>query len=260
MPQLQNITFHFPANNHRQTQAFNYLAYLLTASPTTVASETGVELGIEPSLHTLPRISFKPSMEVTPQVTFDKLHTVILNKTPEQIKAGRKELSLEEINLKFAQHITSVDHVGINVQKITEEANDRDALLYYLGSTAHTYGYPTGEPWYFLFPSTKNEYKGAITDFSRARNPKFELVLDAEYPGTLLQFDFATNLSRAEVEALLPAPYGIGLPGLSEYFRSVYATNPWNGLEIRFDFRYKTEAVNDWSTGKWLITEGKRVK
>src|SRR6266536_4155559 len=53
------------------------------------------------------------------------------------------------------------------------------------------------------------------------------------------------------------APGGAVLPGLEHVFRVVRVPPPWPGLGIRFDLYYRThEYLSDWTTGKWLVTEG----
>lgn len=259
MKTLQKILFNLPTNNHRQIQAFNFIAFLLTASPHAQVMENAVQLGTTTE-EVFPKIIFSTSKEIVPQVVFGKHSKLPLNTTTPDVKVKRSELSLEEINQKFAKHIVALDHVGINIPAVVSDHGEKDNLLYFLGSNANTYAYPEGEPWYFVLPCTQDERSKGITDFSKPRFPKFEVVLDPTYLGSTIQFDFATNLSRKEMEDLLPAPQGFTLPGLDQHFRSVYASHPWLGLEIRFDFRYKTELVNEWSTGQWIATKGTKVK
>lgn len=58
------------------------------------------------------------------------------------------------------------------------------------------------------------------------REPRFELVYEEWRTRTEWQFALWTDLTRAELELLLPEPEGITFPGLDEIFRVVPVNHP----------------------------------
>jgi len=125
---------------------------------------------------------------------------------------------------------------------------------------ANVYHYPTGEDWPFIIPATAKEFQRDIQHFVAGREPKFELVYDGWTAQPLLQFALGTNLTRPQLETLLPAPYGWVIPELADVFRSLFLAHPWPGLQIRFDLYYHSAELSNWETGEWLVKAGGRIR
>ncbi len=166
-----------------------------------------------------------------------------------------QSLAIEDVCQRFTGTILEMDHAGVNLV----ESLATQELLMSLAHSTNLYAYPGGSPWYFVVPASKREFERGIDDFSLVRCPKFELVVGADGPTPLIQIDLITTLTRAEVEERLPAPFGIGFPGLDQYFRSVFVEHPWQGFAMRLDFRYATDWLNEWSSAEWLVKQGRRV-
>jgi hypothetical protein len=245
MQQLQSISFQFPTATDDQTSAFADLSRL--------ASSEALSRGDPIPL--LPRLEIAKSRGLSPSLVTDDFPAINFVSSPDL--AAYSLMSLHEVCKRFQGHVLRVDHMGVN---FPADDTEGQGLLALVSQGASLYRYPSGEPWYFAIPSTTAEFHQGISDFSEVRFPKFELVLEGE-DSTLriIQIDFATDLTRIEVEERLPAPYGVALPHLDEYFRSVYVKHPWGGFLLRMDFRYSAaEPINEWTTCQWLIKEGKR--
>ena len=252
MGQLPRITFELPATTAKEQAAHENLLALRVNRKLNRSADAGIQM---------PAVEFQSSKEKTPSIRFGSEYQVVLNpQVSKRSEPKLRRLKLEEISSKFDNHIVSIDHAGVNLSAMSFGSKQIDNLLDVLGASTNLYTYPTGEPWYFIIPSTLQEYSNNISDFSKVRTDKFELVIDEEGPTPLIQIDFLTSLSQAGVEKLLPPPFGFGFPGLSQYFRSVFVEHPWQGFEMRFDFRYKTDLLNEWSSGEWLVKEGKRFR
>lgn len=249
MSQLENITYHFPTNTAPEQAAFEALT-ALTAPGLSLSSERKKRY---------PHLNLLGSSNPLPSISFDEAIVVDLSKDN-----GAKELSISsrlpigEILRRFQGHIVGVDHLGINVYPSASLGDKIQELLNILSASANLYKYPGGEPWYFVVPATEAEWNSEITNFEDLRIPKFELVVEAKSIVPVIQIDVRTDLSRVETETLLPKPYGIRLPDLDQYFLSVFAEHPWKDVEIRFDFRYFTPHIDEWSSGEWLVTAGER--
>jgi hypothetical protein len=168
-------------------------------------------------------------------------------------------LPLVTIGERLAGHITGVDHTGVNLPTALVAAARWDDLLRALARSSALYRYPGGEPWPFIIPAGDDEYRDDIRAFPVGRLPKFELVHDSRATRPILQFSFGTDLSREELEALLPEPYGVAFPDLGHLFRTVYVEHPWPGLGIRLDLTY-AGPTTDWDTGEWLMRTGGRIR
>lgn len=175
------------------------------------------------------------------------------------VPTTRTLMDLHELVNRMAGHVIRVDHVGINLP--AEHASGH-RLLDYVSQRAYLVRYPTGESWYFVLPVTEAEFRQGISDFSGVRFPKFEIVLEgADTDPYVMQIDCATNLTLEQLEEKLPDPFGVALPGLERFFRSVFVAHPWGGYLLRFDFRpHSPEEVNDWTSCEWLAKDGERIQ
>lgn len=157
--------------------------------------------------------------------------------------------------------LLQVDHTGIVIPADRMHANEWDLLKASVSLAGNLYRYPSEEAWPFLFPSTEPEFASEITEFNVLRHPKFELVYTDFPTPPVIQIDLETNFSRQETERLFPEPHGTCFPGLEGYFRSVFVRTPWPGFALRFDLRYdEKNRFHSWSNGKWVITEGGRIR
>ena len=245
MSQLESISFGFPTATNDQASAFADLSRLV--SPETLSRRDEIS-------H-FPRLEIIQSSGLSPSLVTDYFPLINFLSSPGL--ADYRLMPLQDVVERFQGHIQRVDHMGVNFPAGDTEGQ---GLIAVVSQGANLYRYPGGEPWYFAIPSTTAEFHQGISDFSQVRFPKFELVLEGEDSRPrLIQIDFATDLSRMDVEDRLPAPFGVALPDLAEYFRSVYVEHPWGGFLIRMDFRYRAEeAINEWTTCEWLVKEGAR--
>jgi hypothetical protein len=166
-------------------------------------------------------------------------------------------LPLGTVCERLKGHILWLDHTGVNLPARAVGRANWHELIGTLAAASNMYRYPTGEEWPFIIPATAGEFAMDITDPQPVRRSKFELVYDATLCNPLIQIDIATDLTRATIEALFPEPYGVGLAGLDQYFRSVYVDHPWPGLAFRFDLGYRSDQPGDMAG--WLIHEGGRI-
>lgn len=179
-----------------------------------------------------------------------------------ELPAGSEDftslLPLGGVYERLKDHVQRVDHTGVNIPAATMDRGAWDHLIGLLAGVSNLYRYPTGEDWPFVVPATADEFAADITEPEPHRRPKFELVYDTTLKNPLIQIDVETDLTRPEIEALFPAPYGVGLDGLDQYFRSVYVYHPWPGLSLRIDMGYRCEPPGDNLSG-WLVREGGRI-
>lgn len=170
-------------------------------------------------------------------------------------------LSINEVVKRLKGHVVRIDHTGINIPSELISKESWQQFIQKVSLQANLYKYPTTEDWPFVLPATEGENATDITHFPVGREPKFELVYDIYSSVPTIQIDIETDLSRAQVEQLFPAPYGISFPDLADFFRTVYVHHEWLGLAIRFDIRFKNENPDgDWETGKWLVNDGGRIR
>ncbi len=185
---------------------------------------------------------------------------------------GARPVPLAEMLPAVEGQILRVDHLGVNLPASTVARHEWEALIGALAAGSTLYRYPTGEEWPFVLPSTDEEwpfvlpstdeeYGDDIRRFPCGREPKFELCYEQYFDHPLVQLDLQTGLTRDELEACFPAPSGLALPGLEDYFRSVYVAHPWAGLVIRVDMRYRDDGpASAWDTGEWLVMAGGRIR
>lgn len=293
---IKTIIYIFPNNTSKAQNFFKNLSNLLTELPH-ANKENNETIAIAPShpLHALPKTRFELQNVPFPQIHFDShkelalsignfqinpeagSHPNIDTRGFESIKTKKDSLgeyfalhfssqtiyrlSMNELVKRLKGHIVRIDHTGINIPSQIISHKIWASFIQKLASKTNLYKYPTTDVWPFILPATKKEYENVITNFLKGREPKFELVYDIYSPVPTIQIDIETDLSRSNVEQLFPSPYGISFPDLAKFFRTVYIHHEWPGLAIRFDIRFKSnQSDSDWETGKWLVTDGGRIK
>jgi len=167
------------------------------------------------------------------------------------------QLTMDQLLQRFAGTITEVNHTGINFSPAAIPSANYMELKKHIAANCYLVNYPTGEEWPFIIPSSEEELKTNITDFSKIRHPLFELVYSEYNSIPVIQFDIRPNLTKEEVFRLLPEPYGISFTGLENSIRTVYVLSDQQGLLIRFDIGLRSESTN--SFYPWMIKEGGRV-
>jgi hypothetical protein len=163
------------------------------------------------------------------------------------------KLPMDVVAEKLAGHIKQIDHTGIGLPLLDEKTWGN--YVNRLAARGNLYTYPTGEPWYFLIPATRQENKNDICDFNLVRGPKFELVNDEDT--ATIQIDMETDLTKSEVEKLFPKDQGVYFDTLADVFKAIYIDFDEH-LDIRFDLRFK-QPRGDWESGKWLVQNGRRI-
>ncbi len=167
-------------------------------------------------------------------------------------------VELREVVRMLRGHVTWVDHTGINLPADGVEGPWVD-LVTRLGESSLMYAYPTGEPWFFIVPGDATEHMKGITEFTPHSTPRFELVELSPGSRTAVQIDIQTDLSRSDLIRMFPGRKSVSLPGLEDYFLSLFVNHPWKDLEIRLDLRFgpgKPDGL--WETGEWLVVNGTR--
>jgi hypothetical protein len=272
---LQQITYLFP-NTAASRAFFEAAAHLFTQAPGATAQADRLMLAPTNPPAALPITSLRTVEVEFPQLVFETEQWIDLpigplhlrsSMVPNRPSAPASEttapaqtlLPIEEVYRRLDGHVTRVDHTGLNIPAATLDRAGWERLLQQLSAVSNLYKYP-GEDWPFILPATEQEFQTDIHQFVTGREPKFELVYDRWTPHPLFQFALGTDLTRPEVEALFPKPYGVAFPGLGDIFRTVFLAHPWPGLTIRFDLLYRAEGVSDWDTGEWLIKEGGRIR
>jgi hypothetical protein len=177
-------------------------------------------------------------------------------------------LLFEEAARRLTGSIERVDHTGLIVPSDVPES-DWTRVVNGLAQNACLYDYPAGtdgyDPeamrWLFVVPASDCEYDGGITIRQR-RQPKIEMVWDAEVSIPVVQIDMETRLSRDQILELFPNDESFDIPGLGSFFRSVNVTTPWPGMRnMRLDLRYAgTEEVTDWNSADFFVKKGTRVE
>lgn len=181
----------------------------------------------------------------TPEIRFDGRATNLLSRGV----GATPRFKIAEIAHKLRGHIKRVDHTGVN---LTATAEQWDEKINEIAKQTALYKYPTGEPWFFIVPHTPKEFKTDITDFTKTRDPKFEIVNDED--GFAIQIDIETDLTKTETEKLFPL--GVSFDTLGDVFRAIYVDFD-DFCDVRLDLRFKCEH-NDWESGEWLVKSGGR--
>lgn len=292
---LKHITYTFPNGTANSQSFFKQLTGLLSELPNASIDENG-NLEIKPSkpagalpvtIFTLSNVPFpqlnlgdNPELSTTignfrinPDVTIEyEVDTRGFDQT--QIKHDSLgayielhaaslifyRLPLDDLIKRLKGHIVRIDHTGINIPSARISNEVWSQFIDTVVGHANLYKYPTNNVWPFILPATEDEFKTDITQFPSGREPKFELVYDTYDSNPTIQIDIETDLTRMEIEQLLPEPYGISFPEVADFFRTVYIHHEWLGMAIRFDIRFKSEGPGDWDTGKWLVEDGGRIE
>jgi hypothetical protein len=170
-------------------------------------------------------------------------------------------LTIEQLYDRLKGHLVRADHFGVNLPVSQVARPLWTDLLDKLAAQTNLYRYPEGFEWPFIIPATQPEFAADITRFEVGRQPRFELVYDEYLRYPLYQFALVTDLNKAELERRFPLPYGNSIPGLEDFFRSIYIFHPWPGFGIRFDMYYAGDGgLDDWQSGEWLVKSGGRIK
>jgi hypothetical protein len=170
-------------------------------------------------------------------------------------------LAIEDLARRLQGQLVRADHFGVNIPAKKISSTEWEDFKTKIANHAALYRYPTGEEWPFVLPTDQAEFETDITSFTAGREPRFELVYDEWINYPLLQFALVTRLPRKTLEQLFLPPYSIAIPGLEDFFRSIYVFSPWPGLAFRFDLYYLGEEAEpgDWQTGAWMVRAGGRI-
>lgn len=275
---LEQITYVFPQNSPETVDWLATLAALLEQDPAaeTVAPETVLvpryPAGARPFTAlaldqvSYPALRFEHDTPIDLSVGRFRLYSRTAPPPPgaqnmpmAPIQATEQAMPLPDLARRLEGHVQRVDHTGVELPSHLVSREVWDALVRDVARMAATYRYPEGHDWPFILPANEEELRGDITQFEGRRAPKFELTYGyVEWP--LIQFHLDTDLPRAELETLVPEPYGFALPGV-ETFRSVMVAHPWPDLAIRFDLTFRSdEGLSEWDSGRWLVQEGGRIR
>ena len=292
---IQSIIYKLPTSSPNDQAFFESLKKLLLELSNAEVQEDGriVIAALQPA-NALPHTIFAPLDVPFPQIHFDEASELSLNLGNLRINPESNDyktegsgfsqiltkqdslgayyelhtaahtiyrLDIKELVARLKGHIVRIDHTGLNLPSALVSREMWHSFTGNIAKQTNLYKYPTGEDWPFILPATQEEYETDIKQFPVGREPKFELVYDIYSPVPTIQIDIETDLTRPQVEALFPEPYGVSFPELADYFRTVYVHHDWRGLDIRFDIRFKNDKPDgDWETGKWLVIGGGRLK
>ncbi|MCR8845920.1 hypothetical protein NQ117_19750 [Paenibacillus sp. SC116] len=272
MTRLQTINIVFPNSNENEKDWINLFGGLFLELANTENDE--IRFALMPEGY-LPSTVLRGDCITFPMITFDDvknkrqlaidLETIAAKAAASSSQAHNNDnfLPIDKLHALLKGRVVGVDHTGVNLPISIIPRLEWERVLNILASHSNVYHYPE-EEWPFIIPADEAEFKEDITSFDRKRTPKFELVYDQYASKPALQFALETNIPRAEMEELFPAPSGFSIPGLEEIFRSVLIQSPWNELlTIRIDLYYlapEEAELSDWETGEWLIREGGRVQ
>lgn len=255
---LEKIEYIFP-ENEENIELFNLLIILFK-------NLSYVEIINNNEIHIIssklkPKTIFKldtNSKDIQIDIGNDKyLNLLVGNREYKNELYETKRIKAKDIANRLKNHIKRIDHTGINLPTSIFRKEQWEELLKYLATISNIYSYPTGEPWPFLLPTTKEEYEKDIINFNIIREPRFELVYDKYTNRPTLQIDIETNLSKKEVEQLFPKEKGIYFDTLENIYKAIYLD--YNGyIDIRFDVRFETQ-YSDFESGEWIVNNGKRI-
>ncbi len=179
----------------------------------------------------------------TPEVVFDKKRVKIQNTTGVE-KANPYSyttLSLDEVMKRLSNYpLNMLDHIGFNLPYFDGVHPEMLELREELKASCLYHLFPSGEPWDFVIPGTKEEINGAAVDYSKIRKPKFEIVSFSNCSKPLIQIDFSVKANYGEIKSMFPE----GLHDDNLHNVWVYIQNPY-GIDICFVVNEPTEG--DWS-------------
>jgi hypothetical protein len=276
---LREIAIFLPPEPPGATACFAALADLLGEAPNCSRTDNGNWLSFTPQqpADALPKTTFGLLNLERPTILFDTelpidvpiggvhlrsrgAHSREYPAMPITPQPDLALLPAANLRDRLRGHIRRVDHFGVNLPTSIVARPAWDDLLSRLGAISALYRYP-GEEWPFIIPATAAEHTEDIRVFVAGREPKFELVYDAYTAVPIIQISIETDLTQAELTALLPAPYGLGLGGLEHLFRTVYLDHPWPDFALRIDLSFRNDGpATDWDTGEWLVTQGGRMR
>lgn len=254
---LEKVEFIFPKNDEN-IELFDLISNLLKGI-TYVKNLEGKEILMQ-SLNLKPAIVFKlGNVNEMRWHIGNKKYLNFLNRKANHIRIQSeiKKLSLQEVLLKLSRNITRIDHIGINLPTNLVDQKEWEDLIKDIASISNLYNYPTGEPWPFLLPATKEENKKEITNFEMIREPRLELVYDKYTDVITIHFDLETDLSKDEVENLFPKDKGVYFENLENVYKAIYLKYSQD-IDIRLDVRYKC-IHNRFESGEWFVSRGKRI-
>jgi hypothetical protein len=237
---IKAISYQLPQATEEEKNFFDYLSQLLKELPHCKIEKKRTILEAPFPTGTLPLTIFEPADISSPQIILDTQESIDLEvgnlyirsvtakhkirvieqgetllKTKKQDNVGEyieilsenktfSLLSMDELFKRLKTHIVRIDHTGINIPTKVISKEQWDDFIKKVAPLSNLYRYPTGEPWLFILPATAKEQREDITDFRLGREPKFEIVYDDYSPIPTIQIDIESDLSREEVEKLLP--------------------------------------------------------
>jgi hypothetical protein len=110
-------------------------------------------------------------------------------------------IDLNEIIDRFNQsgiRITKIDHIGFNLPWFSDPVHPKiRGLRNFLRENSLYHTFPTGEPWDFILPASKDEINGSVkTDYSLIRKPKIEIVSFDKCSTPIVQFDVGCSYKK----------------------------------------------------------------
>ena len=191
----------------------------------------------------LPKLGLSSGPVDTPEVVFDKKRVKIRNTTgiEKDNPYNYTPLSLDEVIKRLRVYpLSLLDHICFNLPYFDGVHPDILGLREELKGSCLYHLFPSGEPWDFVIPGTKEEIEGTKVDYSVVRKPKFEIVSFSNCSKPLIQIDFSVKASYSDIVSLFPE----GLHDDNLHNAWVYVKNPY-GIDICLVVNEPTEG--DWS-------------
>jgi hypothetical protein len=171
-------------------------------------------------------------------------------------------LTIEEFIKRLGNNIRNLDHTGLVLPHVNQVISLEEWIVIKdkLSKIACMYEYPDEDYTTFILPVTQDEFISSTIHPNMGRKPRFEFrYLGKHQP--LIDIDLNTDLTKEEVEKILPAPYGFSLPGLEHWFRCVHIQNPWSKITLSFAVRFQGHhEVEQWDNAELLLSHGRRVE
>lgn len=257
MAQMQAIHLFLPNTTSKQQEDIQVFTPILSQLRNMKKVRNGLASALDPDLLPVSRMLFADVS--VPKIMFET-PSVDLSFSPKldfEAPKSRALISLSEVREKLDGKLIGLNHWGLNIGPQFMSYEDYLQFRTTIAQHANLYRYPGAEEWSFVIPATAEEYKIDITDTTRKRNPKFEVVYYEHQQRPLLQFDIDTILTKQEAMDLFPDPVGISYSGLEDYFRTVFVPVDWGGWECRIDVSFRSQKELDF--GYWMIKEGGRI-